>query len=71
VKTLYALALGLLLALGCGDRGSCGCENLPCEIFTNGAKAVALKCNCAPFFCCDTCEGDEDCLNYCIERKEQ
>lgn len=71
MKTFYALALGLLLALGCGDlRGThCGldCDKAPCINFINAAKSVAPKCSCNPPFCCETCGDNEECLSYCVD----
>lgn len=77
MKTLYALALGLLLALGCGDRQfRCGDDDTPdgsCESFgsfVEPKEAVSLKCTPNRVYCCDTCGEDQFCLDFCIERKE-
>jgi len=78
VKVLYPLAFGLLLVLGCGDRraGECGDNPFPagfCVPFQSSAAskaAVAQKCSYVPFFCCDTCGGNEYCLDFCIAPKE-
>ena len=69
MNTLFPLALGCLLMIGCGDEERC--PDWPCVPFvTDGAlKAGATqKLSCIELFCCDTCEGDEYCELYCKER---
>ena len=72
--SLHAQALGLLLALGCGDlrNNDCGglnCDKFPCVNFINAAKAVTPKCSCNPPFCCTTCGEDEECVSYCVDEE--
>ena len=65
-----ALVSALIVALGCGDEETCAglnCDSLPCEDFSTQANVRKLSCGCAPKFCCDTCEGNETCLAWCVD----
>jgi len=66
-----ALVSALVVALGCGDEETCdglNCDGLPCEDFATQAKVQKLSCACVPKYCCDTCEGNERCLGWCVDR---
>ena len=51
-----------------GDGGLGVGFSVPCESFTSRAKAQKLSCGCAPKYCCDTCGGEQVCLDRCVDR---
>lgn len=73
LRIMRWLVLGAVLSLaGCGWDSCDGvdCNSFVCREFVVVAKDLGPKCSCAsPPFCCETCDGDEGCLDYCVDEE--